>query len=285
MTRTLLDKSQVVDFTVLMSVYRKETPAFLEKALRSIFEQTLKPTELVIIEDGPLGDKLKAILYKYELQETTIVFKRYALLENVGLGEALRFGVLKSRSQWIARMDSDDVAAPNRFAVIFDFLHNNQGIDLIGSNVEEFTDDEHTPSAFRLMPELHDDIVKFSRRRNPFAHPSIIIRREVVLRAGNYRDFPYCEDYDLWTRVIQSGAQCHNIQENLLYMRTSREFYARRGGMTYLRSILRLKSNLLHTGYISLADFLISAGASSISAIITPPLRAKLYKSVLRKKA
>ena len=101
-------------FSVLMSVYKKEEPAFLDQALESIEDQTVKPNQIVAVVDGPIGSELDAVLKEHQNQNTDI----YTIVrspKNQGLGLALRMGTEYCRCDWIARMDSDDVSVPNRF--------------------------------------------------------------------------------------------------------------------------------------------------------------------------
>lgn len=270
-------------FSVLMSVYAKETPAFLEEAMASIIGQRIKPDEIVIVEDGPLPLHLHETLDRIEHQTKTISIKRYPLESNVGLGRALRYGVEKCSNEWIARMDSDDICAPSRFLQQIAYIKDNPSIDVVGSNVSEFIGSPENVVAYKVTPEHHDAIVSFSKRRNPFNHPSVIMRKSSVLSVGNYRHYPMCEDYDLWTRLISKGMRCHNIQENLVIMRTSHDFYKRRGGIKYLRSILRLKRELLQRGFCSRTDFLVSSCGSIVVCVMPSGLRGRIYSKLLRK--
>lgn len=266
-------------FSVLMSVYKKENPQFLQEAIDSIFNQSLIPTELVIVQDGPLTEGLYTVLDKASGKYPHII-KRHVLKLNMGLGLALRRGVELCRYDWIARMDSDDISDYTRFSKQLECVQKDAAIDIIGSNIIEFTDSTDTIVAKRVMPETHEEIKAFSRRRNPFAHPSVMFRKSAALEAGNYRDYPSCEDYDLWTRMIKNGARCYNIQQNLVSMRTSSDFYKRRGGIKYLRSIIRFKYHLAAIGYSSKADFLASSASSLVIGIMPADIRSWIYESL-----
>ena len=100
------------DFSVLMSLYKKEKPEFLRESLESILNQTYVPTEIVIVKDGPLTIELEQVLKEYSTNDK---IKVYGYDENKGLGFALNFGVNKCRYDIIARMDTDDIASPDRF--------------------------------------------------------------------------------------------------------------------------------------------------------------------------
>ena len=104
----------IIKFSVLMSVYKKENPIYLSDSLESILvNQNLKPDELVLVKDGPLTDELEKVITRYQGYFTN--FKTVPLDTNVGLGLALREGLEHCSYELVARMDSDDIAKPNRF--------------------------------------------------------------------------------------------------------------------------------------------------------------------------
>jgi len=93
-------------------------------------------------------------------------------------------------------MDADDVSLPNRFEKQIVFLKTNPGIDVVGSWVGEFVENPEVFIAVRATPEQSQDIRRFARFRNPVNHPTVVFRKEIVLRAGGYRSFDRFEDYD-----------------------------------------------------------------------------------------
>lgn len=271
-----------INYTVLMSVYKKEKPEWLETSIKSMLDQTEKPNEFLIIEDGPLTIELENVINKYfELFPT--LFKVIKIKENGGLGPALNLGVINSKNEIIVRMDSDDYSIPTRCERELDIIRNNKDIDIIGSCVGEFVDRPENVISYRNVPETHKEILNFSKRRNPFAHPSVLVKKSKIIAAGNYQSYPYCEDYDLWTRMIQNGAKCYNIQSNLVFMRISADFYARRGGVKYLKSILKFKKELYNKKYCSLKDYIISSFASAVVCVMPNKIRDLVYKKMLRK--
>ncbi|MDE7394607.1 MAG: glycosyltransferase, partial [Clostridiales bacterium] len=111
----LLDaKSTQQKFSVLMSVYHKEKPEFFDMALDSSYNQTVKADEWVIVKDGPISQELQDVINKYK-QYDGVEIKEVPLEENKGLGIALSVGIPECRNELIARMDTDDIAVPNRF--------------------------------------------------------------------------------------------------------------------------------------------------------------------------
>ena len=103
-----------IKFSVLMSVYYKEKPEWLEFSLSSVLDQTLLPNEIVIVKDGPIDDELNLVIDEYSNKNPEL-FKVYSLNKNVGLGPALNYGMKQCQYDLIARMDSDDYIVPERF--------------------------------------------------------------------------------------------------------------------------------------------------------------------------
>lgn len=233
-------------FSVLIAVYDKEQPSYLRQSLDSIFDQEVPPDEVVLVEDGPLNDELEKTILQYADK-----LKVVRLEENKGLGLALQEGLVHCSYDIVARMDSDDIATPKRFKKELIWLIEHPETDVVGSWVEEFKDEPENVVSIRKVPENHEELLRFSRSRNPMNHPSVMFRKESVLKAGNYRHCPLFEDYDLWMRMLQNGAHFHNLQESLLWFRLSSQLYSRRGGRHYIRKEIAFQKQLHQEGYIS----------------------------------
>ena len=190
-------------FSVLMSVYKNEKAEYLDKAIESILNQTILPDEIVIVKDGLLTKELEDVLNKFSSKSS--IFKFLEFKHNRGLGLALKDGVLACSNELIARMDTDDIAKPERFEKQLEYLRTHPEISLLGSCIEEFSNDVYTPDSVTILPLKYDEIVKFAKKRNPFRHMTVIFKRSAVVNSGNYRDFLWCEEYDLWMRMIKTG--------------------------------------------------------------------------------
>ena len=268
-------------YSILMSVYYKDREEWLKQSIESMLNQTIKTDDFVIIKDGKLTKELEEIINTYKEKEPNI-FNIIQLEENKGLGIALSIGIKECKNEWIARMDSDDISMPNRVEKQMKII-NKQDIDIIGSNIAEFIADINNVQAYKKMPETDCDIKKYAKRRNPFAHPSEMLKKDKILESGNFRDYYLCEDYDMWLRMIKNNAKCYNIQENLVYMRVNQDFYKKRGGIKYLKSILKLKTEQYRIGFFSLTDYALTSLASIIICLLPNKIRETFYKKFLRK--
>lgn len=203
---------------------------------------------------------------------------------NVGLGPALQRGVKECSCEYIARMDSDDYSVPNRIEKEFEIFEKDSTIGMVGSNVSEFIDNIQNVICNVVLPEKDEDIIKFSKKRNPFRHPSIMFKKSEVIKAGNYREYYLCEDYDMWLRMIRNNCKCYNIQDNLVYMRISDDFYKRRGGIKYLKSINKFKKEQMTLGYFTKMEYLKSIIPHAIVCLMPNFMRDFVYRKMLRRK-
>lgn len=275
-------KEKFPPYSVLMSVYYKENPEWLKISIDSMLNQTVFPSEFVLVEDGPLTEELDKVIEKYEKKYKNL-FKIVKLKTNQGLGPALKIGVENCTNEFIARMDSDDYSASKRIEKELLMFQQHPELGMVGTNVAEFIDTPENIISYVILPETNDEIIKFSKKRNPFRHPSVMFKKSTVLKAGNYRKYYLCEDYDMWLRIIRTGCQCYNIQEVLTYMRISKDFYKRRGGWKYLKSINRFKKEQVKVGYFTKIEYIKSIVPHAIVCLIPNFMRDIIYKKFLRK--
>ena len=271
------------NYSVLMSVYYKENPEWFNDSIQSILEQTVKTNDFVIVKDGELTEKLENVISEY-CKKYPEIFNIVTLKENKGLGPALAIGIKHCKNNLVARMDSDDISVKDRCEKQLKQFEKYSELDIVGSNIAEFINTIDNVKAYRILPEKDEEIKKYAKRRNPFGHPSIMFKKSKVIEAGNYRAYYLCEDYDMWIRMIEKGAKCYNFQEVLVYMRINEDFYKRRGGIKYLKSILKFKKEQYKKGFYSKKDYMISSFAHIIMCIIPNKIREILYKKVLRGK-
>lgn len=264
----------------MMSVYKKEKAEYLRQSIDSILAQSVPTDDFVIVCDGSLSEELDMLLQAYEEQYPVIRLVRLA--QNVGLGPALNAGLSYCRHDIVARMDSDDISVRERCEKQLRIFESMQA-DLVGGSVQEFSHSLEDAGKCRVLPEADDEIRAFSKRRNPFNHPAVMFRKSALQQAGGYRQCPYFEDYDLWVRMLQNGAKGYNIREVILYMRAGQDMYQRRGGLAYVRHMLRFKKHLYRTGYIGAGDFLVSTAPHVAVGMMPNGMRRLFYEKVLRK--
>ena len=267
-------------FSVLLSVYYKESYSAFCKSLDSIFTQTTCPDEVILVEDGLLGSDLNDIISEYSAKYPTL--KIIPLPTNQGLGKALNEGLKHCSYDIVARMDTDDIAKPDRFEKQLAVFEKYSDIDVVGAWIDEFEDDISDVKSVRKLPELPDDIRQFAKRRNPINHPVVMFRKSAVLAAGGYQHFPLFEDYYLWIRMLMNGAKFYNIQESLLYFRFSPEMFKRRGGWRYVISELHFLQKMRQMHFITFSEFMQNLFVRFSIRLIPNSLRAIIYTKLIR---
>lgn len=268
-------------FTLLLPVYARDDPAQLVRAFRSaVDEQTLRPTEALIVRDGPIPEALAAVVD--ELIATSPVPARLLPLpENVGLADALTAGLAACSHDVVARMDADDVALPERFAKQLALL--DTGFDLIGSGLYEFEDDEAVTIGVRTPPTGEAHIKRYARFHDPFNHPTVVYRRAAVQAAGGYVPVGLMEDYWLFARMLASGARAENIPEPLVKYRVGAGAYARRGGLNQLQAELRLQRLMRGAGFTTPAEMIRNVVVRGGYRLVPEGLRKIAYRSLLQR--
>lgn len=272
------------DYSVLMAVYKNDNPEYLKISIDSMLNQTKKTNDFVIVKDGKLTEELDRVIDDYTSKFPNI-FNIICLEDNVGLGKALSIGIIKCKNELVARMDSDDYSFSNRIEKELELLSNNPNVDLVGTESFEFTEEAHKPIQYNKYPTNHDDIVKYAHSRNPYSHPSVIFKKSKVISSGNYQDVYLCEDYDLWIRMIQNGCICANVDEYLTGVRISNDFFKRRSGLKYVKSINNLMKRNMKNGFFTFKDYIKNMFIRSIVYLMPNNLRSFIYKKFLRKES
>ena len=270
-------------FSVAMSVYKNDNAVFFERALESItINQTIVPSEIVIVEDGPVTHEIEAVIKKFS---TNYLIKVIRIPTNQGLGIALRTAVDNCTHELIARMDADDVSVPNRFEQQLSILNTNPTIDIIGGDISEFIENENNIVGYRNVPIEDEKIKKYLKKRCPFNHVTVLFKKESILKAGGYLDWHYNEDYYLWIRMLLSDSIFANSGTVLVNVRTGYNQYSRRGGKAYFASEIGLQKLMLQKRIINVFTFLSNWIKRFIVQILMPnKIRGAIIKTFARKK-
>ena len=270
-------------YSVLMSVYHKEKAEYLKQAMASIWNQTIRTDDFVLVCDGPLNDELDAVIEAMRAAhpDTLHVVR---LEKNGGLGNALNMGIKHCKHELVARMDSDDISRPDRCERQLKMFQEHPDISVVSGIVEEFTTSTSEIEARRVPQETQNEIVQFAKKRNPFNHPCVMYKKSAVEAAGGYQDFYLLEDYYLWIRMLQKGITGYNLQEPLLWMRAGSDMYKRRAGWKYAMSQKALFKYMKDNGFISGSQYIKSVAVRTASSITPNWLREFMFKRAMRKK-
>ena len=265
------------NYSVLMSVYALEKPNYLRQAIKSMQDQTVKTNDFVLICDGPLTEELNKVIEEFGK------FLHVVRLEkNVGLGNALNIGLSVCKNELIARMDSDDISALDRCEKQLKAFKRNEKLGILSGTLLEFMEKPDKITGERRLPCKHEEIVRFARKRCPFNHPCVMFRKSAVLEAGGYSGKFRMEDYYLWIRMLQTNYESANLEDILLFMRTSSDMYLRRGGWYYAKDMIRFHWWSYRNGGERLNDFLTGAIPHAVVCMLPNQLRKNVYAKLHR---
>lgn len=269
-------------FSLLLPVYAGDRPEHLRRAFVSATtEQTRPPAEVVLVQDGPVPELVTAEIGRL-VEESPVPVTRVELPENRGLARALQAGLAACSHEIVARADADDVCEPDRFAVQLPRIE--EGLDLIGSAIAEFGEDETVIEAVRRRPTEAEAIRRFAAFHNPFNHPSVVYRRPAVLAAGGYQEMPLMEDYWLFARMIMGGARVANVEQSLVRYRAGSGLYERRGGLRALRSDWRFQRRAHAIGLTTLPQMVRNLAQRFLYRIVPDSVRRWAYRLLVARR-
>lgn len=267
-----------MNFSVLISVYKNENSLFLDNALRSVIkDQTVLPSEVVLVRDGELTDDLNGIIDKW--RESHDQFKVVGYPINRGLGFALQYGLKHCTNDVVMRMDGDDICRRDRFEKQLEAMAS-QSLVLCGGQIEEFNTRVGDLNRLRVVP-LRPDKYDYEKR-NPFNHMSVAFRKSFIEKVGGYEDVPGYEDYFLWLKLLAADFPCYNLPEVLVDARVGNNLMARRRGVDLFQKELNFQRKALDIGIWGRRVFYINVLRRALPRLLPPILMTVVYKKLRR---
>lgn len=273
-------------FSIITSVYKNDKPEFVKEALDSMLvHQSKAPNEIVLVQDGPVPYELSRLLLEYKDKYGDIM-NIIKLEKNGGLGNALKLGVENAKYDICARMDSDDICLPERFEKQLAYLEAHPECDIVGGQMTEFIGEPDNIVGRRGVPLTNEEIYQYMKSRCALNHVTVMFRKDAVLKAGNYQDWFWNEDYYLWVRMMMAKCQFANIPEVAVNVRSGADQYARRGGKKYFDSEIGIKKLMLENGMISKKEYCINYVERFIIQRMMPnSVRGWVFRTFARKNA
>lgn len=274
----------IFKFSVITSMYKNDNPEFVRVALDSmLINQTVRPTEIVLVRDGLVPEVLDKLLNEYEARYPE-VFNIIRLNQNGGLGKALKLGVESAKYDIVARMDSDDICLPNRFELQLQYMETHPECDIIGGQMTEFIGEPSNIVGKRIVPESNEDIYNYMKGRCALNHVTVMFRKNSILKAGNYQDWFWNEDYYLWVRMMMNKCVFANLSDVLVNVRSGENQYARRGGMKYFKSEEGIQHLMLKNKLINQWEYSVNVAKRLIVQLLLPNwLRGWVFRTFARK--
>lgn len=306
----------MLKFSVIMSIYKSDQPELVRVALDSLLQQTLLPNEIVIVGDGPVPAELEQVVSSFKCQvskirttpnpsfakggnlvpedrkesletrnqkpETIVTYLPQE--KNGGLGEAMRIAAEAAKYDYLARMDSDDICLPDRFEKQMKCFLEDPELSLVGGMITEFDGDPENIIAKRILPLEDAEIKRMMRGRCAVNHVTVIFKKADLMKSGNYQPFWKQEDHYLWARMMEHGCKFRNIPDVVVNVRSGKDQIARRGGLRFYKSVVRVFWYMYRHGLISFGYFLYICTVRGIVQVLMPNrLRTWVYLHLLRK--
>lgn len=268
-------------FSVSMCVYGKDNPEYFKQAVDSILDQTVEPSEVVLVVDGPVPSELNTIIENFEKNP---LFRIIRLEKNQGHGIARQTGLEKCSYDLVALMDADDLSVNNRFELQLKKFHKNADLDIVGGIISEFVDDPQNTVGRRFVPESDAEIKTYLKKRSPMNQVTVMFKKDSIQKVGGYLDWFCNEDYFLWIRMVLAGMKFANVPDILVNVRVGRDMYKRRGGWKYFKSEAKIQWLMFRKNLISLPRFVNNALQRFFFQIIMPDcMRGLTFKIFARK--
>ncbi len=272
-----------MDFSVLMTTYNGEKPEYLDESLKSVLvEQSVIPTQLVLVLDGPVNEQLQQVVSRYKEMFPDII-DVIPCSENRGQSKASAEGMKYVKYDLVARMDSDDISVNNRFEKELAIMTAHPELSVVSGWISEFNTDPQESTSLRIVPETHDEIIGLFPKRMPMNNVTSMIRKDAIESAGGYGRDTVNEDYSLYSRMWVNGGRFYNIQEVLVNVRVGNGMTKRRGDIRIFTDWVKDQKYLLKNKKVSFITACISCARCLAFVLMPSGLKTFLYKHFLRK--
>lgn len=262
------------DLSVVVPVHAGADPDHVRAALASLAAQSVTPRRVVVVVDGPVSEDHERAIATSPQAEVV------RLPECVGSGLARRRAIQSCTTTWIALADSDDISEPTRFERQLSVLEAS-GADVCTTAMREF--DSAGVAGVRATPVHHAEFARLMGSRNPVNQPAAVFRLAAYERAGGYHHLPYLEDYDLWARMLASGARFVGAPEPLVRFRTD-GMLGRRTTPEARRSEREIQRRLRLYGLIGPGRELRNRCVRGLYLRLPQPLLRLAYRSVFHRR-
>ena len=274
-----MKKFEFPKFSVILPVYFGDNLCDFRQALDSIYKQDLKFDELLIVCDGPIKKDLNCYVEDLNKDKKVQILR---LEKNLGLAKSLNIALLKCKNDLVFRMDADDICVPERFRLQLEFMMKNPEIDVLSGYIREFDPNLKKSTYIKEVPLEHEEILKYSKLRNPINHMAVLFRKSVILKYGGYPDFRRSQDYALWSFLLIKGCRFANLDKVLVNARTGNELYKRRNFYYFLQE-MQLIFYQKQIGLISYYELFISLVLRFLIRLAPDFIKKYFYTKITRK--
>lgn len=273
-------KASVPEISAIIATYGGDSPADLSRSLDSLDAQTRSPEEIIIVNDEGLPPEHQVVIESFEPKDA--ILRQIEQPSHHGRGGARAKGVEAAKSPVVAILDADDVCNPDRFKIQAEYLAENPEVDALGGYIAEFDENPDVIESVRQVPTDPEILRRKARFRCPMNHQTVAARSEAILKAGNYRDIEYGEDYDLWVRMLSKGCILDNIPRILTKAQTGEGLIDRRGGAQVARDEIALQRKFVEYNYVSRPLAAANLCIRLPVRLFPTQLRSAIYSTILR---
>ena len=268
-----------LQLSVSMCVYGGDNAIYFREALESVYGQTRKPDEVVLVVDGPVTSEINQVISDYETQNDMKVFR---LEKNMGHGIARATGLKNCTYDYIAIADADDINRKDRFEKQMAMFEKDPSLSAISSGCYHFVDSIDNILNEEKLPVTEKEISKYIKKRCPLCQASAVFKKTDVVTVGGYIDWYCAEDYYLWIRLYENGYKLANSPESLLYVRSDEDQMNRRGGYRYYKSMRDLFVYMYKHKIINLPNLIYNVSTRFVlQVLMTPSMRGFIRKHIL----
>ncbi|UXA34440.1 glycosyltransferase [Proteus terrae] len=262
--------------SVIMPIHYGTISKKLVNSINSILNQTHLPNELIIVADGEITNENTKIinLLMNKNMDVDIKFLSYDL--NQGPGFARHYAIMHAIGYYIAIMDSDDIAIPERLAFQIKFMDSHPDISLVGGYIQESNN-------IRKVPLSHNEIVARIFEKSPVNNVTAFFKKEDYLICGGYPSIRSSEDYTLWCRFIGNGFKIHNLNKVLVQVDFDDSSIYRRSGLEHFKNDLFTQRELLKYSLVNKKRFYYNLFRYFIFRNLPLFMKKMIYKNILRK--
>lgn len=275
--------SGVAPVSVLMSTYFKDSPAHLERSMQSIYEQTIRPSEIVLVVDGEISAESTTKIELFEKRDIPLKIVRCA--ENRGLAKALNAGLRHCSYEMVVRMDADDINLPDRIEKNLFTLDRNPDSAIVGGAYIIYSEDMSIVIGERTVPATYEEVKRYSKFRVPFNHPTILFKKSAIISIGGYpEDIGRFEDWGLSLKCLAHGLKITNTTDPILKFRGGAELMHRRVGLNYLVEEINALRRMHQSGIMSRFDLFANILLRAPMRLLPKSVLGFIYRSFMHRR-
>ena len=268
-----------LNFSVVLSVYLSDNAEFFDFAIKSLLNQTKKPSEIIIVTDGPVGQEIKNIL---DIYKKNSLFQIIELSENVGLSQSRKKAISHCSNNVIAVMDSDDISVSDRFEKQISLIESGK-FEVVGGWIREFQNTPNDGKKIRKTPTKYSEIKSFGKWRNPINHVTLMFTKEAYEFSGGYSTIRHSEDWDMISRMIMKGISITALPEVLVHVRAGNDFIRRRRNLSQFKGEINLFIRMYKIKYLNVfqlfGNIFIRVFLRALPAGITKAIYSRFLRS------